>query len=182
SRSCECAIRFASRLARSLHSRLSIFHMLPVPPVPKYTRSDYTADATRARKRLESFYEGYLKDSDHDYLLRPGAVPALEIRHAAIDRHADLIVMGSHTKDASGKWYPGSAVERVSHMADCPVIVITDPGVLMHWNGVAAGDDGQNKDRSIHLFTKTSTYHLNKLREILVVGVSKAIPDNRLLG
>ena len=43
----------------------------------------------------------------------------------------DLIVMGSHTKEKSGKWYVGSAVEQVSLRSICPVIVVTDPKALL---------------------------------------------------
>jgi hypothetical protein len=33
-------------------------------------------------------------------------------------------------KQNNGKWYVGSVVERVSYRATCPVIVITDPGII----------------------------------------------------
>ena len=59
-----------------------------------------------------------------------GVHPHLEILKYAARKEADTIVMGSHTKDKDGKWYVGSAVERVSYRATCPVIVITDPEVL----------------------------------------------------
>lgn len=39
--------------------------------------------------------------------------------------------MGSHTKENDGKWYVGSAVERVSLRSICPVIVVTDPKALL---------------------------------------------------
>ncbi|MCP3895391.1 MAG: universal stress protein [Bacteroides sp.] len=47
----------------------------------------------------------------------------------------DLIVIGSHTKEKSGKWYAGSAVERVSLRSICPVIVVTDPKALLSMDG-----------------------------------------------
>ena len=68
--------------------------------------------------------------------------------------NVDLIIMGSHTKEKPGKWYPGSAVERVGYRADCPVMVVTDPGVLAHWDDTIATDDRDNKDRLIHVFTE----------------------------
>lgn len=155
SRSCECAVCFAAKLAAHYHSRLFAFHMLPVPPFPKYTRSDYTADAAHATKRLETFYAAYLDGSDHRYLIRPGAMPHHEILNCAAENNIDLIIMGSHTKEKSGKWYPGSVVERVGYRADCPLVVVTDPDVLAHWDGAIIADDGDGKDRSIHLFTGT---------------------------
>lgn len=154
SRSCECAVSFAAKLATHYHSRLSVFHMIPVPPVPKYTRTNYTADMAHARKRLGSFYATYLDKTDHQYLIHAGAMPHLEILSCAEKNNVDLIIMGSHTKEKPGKWYPGSAVERVGYRAACPVVV-TDPGVLAHWDDTIATDDGVGKDRLIHVFTGT---------------------------
>jgi nucleotide-binding universal stress UspA family protein len=59
-----------------------------------------------------------------------GVLPHFEILKYADEKDVDLIVMGSHTKEKSGKWYLGSAVEGVSFRANCPVVVITDPKVL----------------------------------------------------
>jgi nucleotide-binding universal stress UspA family protein len=58
----------------------------------------------------------------------------LEIIKCAGKKDADLIVMGSHTEENAGKWYVGSAVERVSYRSNCPVVVITDPNVLLAMN------------------------------------------------
>ena len=90
SRSCECAVSFAAALAKHFGSRLMVFHMIPVPPFPKYTRDDYTADVAHSKKRLESFYEAYLDGIDHQYLIRAGAMPHLEILACAGDSAADL--------------------------------------------------------------------------------------------
>jgi nucleotide-binding universal stress UspA family protein len=156
SRSCECAVSFAAALAKHFSSRLMVFHMIPVPPFPKYTRDDYTADVAHSKKRLASFYEAYLDGVDHQYLIRAGAMPHLEILACAGDSAADLIIMGSHTKEKPGKWYPGSAVERVAYRANCPVMVVTDPGALIHWDLTVAADDGEDKNRSIRVFSGTS--------------------------
>ncbi|MGD2269426.1 MAG: hypothetical protein PVI06_03425 [Desulfobacterales bacterium] len=42
-----------------------------------------------------------------------------------------MIVMGSYTKEKNGKWYVGSAVERVSCGAGCPVVVVSDTKALL---------------------------------------------------
>jgi nucleotide-binding universal stress UspA family protein len=151
SRSCECAICFAARLAASYHSRLIVFHMIPVPPFPKYSRADLIADESQARRRLESFYEAYLDGLDHRYLIRAGAMPHLEILDSAGKEDVDLIIMGSHTKDTAGKWYPGSAVERVGYRATCPLTVVTDPAVLAHWEVPLTDAHREEKDRLIHV-------------------------------
>ena len=153
SRSCECAVCFAARLAAGYRSRLLVFHMMPVPPVPKYSRDAFARDRSNAGERLESFYSPYLDGIDHRYLIRAGAFPHLEILKAAEEHHVDLIIMGSHTKETSGKWYPGSAVERVGYRAPCPVVVITDPQVLIRWEAGLADSRREATDRLIHVFT-----------------------------
>ena len=155
SRSCECAICFAARLAARCHSRLLVFHMMPVPPVPKYSQEAFARDKDHARQRLDEFYIPYLDGIDHRFLIRAGAVPHLEILKAAEEHQVDLIIMGSHTKETSGKWYPGSAVERVAYRSACPVAVITDPQVLIRWDGRLPDDQCSTTDRWIHIFTGT---------------------------
>jgi nucleotide-binding universal stress UspA family protein len=76
----------AAKLATHYHSRLFAFHMVPVPPVPKYSRSDYTADAAHATKRLETFFETHMNGTDHRYLIRAGALPHLEILNCAAEK------------------------------------------------------------------------------------------------
>lgn len=158
SRSCECAVCFAARLAAYCHSQLQVFHMIPVPPVPKYTRSAYTRDKAGALRRLESLYGSYLGGSAHRYVIRAGTLPHLEILNAAQDQDSDLIVMGSHTKETGGKWYPGSAVERVGFRAACPMVAITDPQVLIHWNGRLSVSASKEPDRRIHVFTDADAF------------------------
>lgn len=153
SASCECAVCFAARLAAHCNSRLTVFHMLPVPPYPKYTRSDYTADAEHANARLVALCAPYLTGIDTDYRIRAGALPHLELLNAADMTRADLIVMGSHTKATAGKWYPGSVVERASYRSSCPVMVITDPDALMPWDSPDLSGERKHRDRFIHIFT-----------------------------
>ena len=153
SRSCEMAVRFAARMAARGASHLTVFHMLPVPPVPKYTRENYLADEAQTRERLTSTYQSVLAEIDHRYLIRAGALPHLEILECAAREDIDLIVMGSHTKESRGKWYPGSVVERVGYRSACPLVVVTDPDVLLHWEGLAPEAQGPEIDRLIHVFT-----------------------------
>jgi len=154
SKSCECALNFAVKLSQKHHSKLFIFHMIPVPPVPKYSKADYEADVDAAKKRLEEFCHGFLKEIDHEYHVQGGALPHLEILKYAEEKDADLIAMGSHTKEKNGTWYAGSSVEQVSFRSDCPVAVVTDPGALMSWRDDLITETRSITDRSIHVFNK----------------------------
>ena len=107
--------------------------MIPVLPYPKYSTAAYAADVRLLKQRMETFCEDYLDGIEHEYLLWGGSLPHLEILKCAEKQGSDVIIMGSHTQENRGKWYAGSAVERVGYQAKRPVIVITDPEVLTPW-------------------------------------------------
>jgi len=156
SRSCECALCFAVKFARNYNSKLFPFHMIPVPPIPKYSKADYEADIDSAKKRLKEFCHEFLEEIDHEYNVWGGTLPHLEILKCVEKKDADLIMMGSHTKEKNGKWYAGSVVERTSYRSNCPVVTVTDPEVLLPWeNSLTAKIQAQKgRDRSIRVFSK----------------------------
>ena len=130
SESCKNALLLAIKLAQKHGSKIFIFHMAPVPPCPQYSQADYDRDLDTLMKNLGEFCKLIPAEIEHDFNVWGGAFPHLEILKCADQRNADLIVMGSHTKEKGGKWYVGSAVERVSYRSACPVMVVTDPKVL----------------------------------------------------
>jgi len=130
SMSCRSALQFAARLSRVHQSKLILFHMVAVPPDPEYAQADYKADVQTADRRLRDFGRDFIGNVDYEYRVWGGALPHEEILKCAGEEDADLIVMGSHTKEKHGRWYPGNAVERVSFRSGCPVAVITDPEAL----------------------------------------------------
>jgi len=156
SRSCECALCFAVKFAKKYRSKLFLFHMIPVPPLPKYSKADYEADMDSARKKLKEFCHEFLIDIDHEYNVWGGTLPHLEILKCVEKKDADLIMMGSHTKEKNGKWYTGSVVERTSYRSNCPVVTVTDPEVLLPWKDslTAKIHDQKGIDRSIRVFSK----------------------------
>ena len=134
SESCKNALFFAKKLAQENDSKIFIFHMAPVPPSPQYSQADYDKDINRLKNKLEEFSKMVPPEIEHEINIWGGALPHFEIIKCAFKKDADLIVMGSHTKVKEGKWYVGSAVERVSYRSNCPVVVITDPKVLLTMN------------------------------------------------
>jgi nucleotide-binding universal stress UspA family protein len=153
--SCECALFFARKTAEKFGSKIFPFHMIPVPPYPKYTKEDSEADLKNTEKRLEAFCRDLIKETDYTYQIWGGALPHIELVKCAEKNNADIIILGSHTKKQDTKWYAGSAVERTAFRAGCPVIVVTDPQALVSWDENAPNDPaiGKEKDRSIHVFT-----------------------------
>jgi nucleotide-binding universal stress UspA family protein len=140
SKSCECALMFAAKLAQTYNAKMIIFHMIPVPPDPKYSQADYEADVDAENKRLLDFCSDFLQGIKHEYFIWGGGLPHTEILKCSQDNDTDLIVMGSHTKEKQGKWYAGNAVERVAFRSDCPVIVITDPAVIRPWEDASTSE------------------------------------------
>lgn len=116
SRSCECALMFAADLAGGKGATLAVFHM--------------ACGAGDALSALDEFCGKVPGDVACEKEVREGRSPRDEILKYAGEVGADLIVMGSHTKEKEGRWYVGSAVEGVSLHARCPVCVITDPRAL----------------------------------------------------
>lgn len=155
SAACECALCFTGHLSKKYNAKVSAFHMIPVPPHPKYTRQDYKADRNAAAERLSYFCREYLEGTEWACQIKGGAHPHIELLGCAERVGADLIILGSHTRQVKGKWYPGSAVERVSYRSTCPVMVISDPESLQPWPEIrdSLAKDNGSKDRRIHIFT-----------------------------
>jgi len=109
--------------------------MAPIPPFAEYSQADYDKDINRLKKNLDEFCRVIPAGIEHDFSVWGGALPHLEILKCVGKQDADLIVMGSHTKQKGGKWYVGSAVERVSYRSGCPVVVVTDSNVLLTIEG-----------------------------------------------
>lgn len=131
SESCKNALLFAIKVAHKHVSKLFVFHMAPVPPSSRYTQTNYENDIKILKQRLEKLCKMIPEEFKQEFKIWGGVQPHLEILKYAAEKDVDLIVMGSHTREKSGKWYVGSAVEGVSLRADCPVVVISDPNALL---------------------------------------------------
>jgi nucleotide-binding universal stress UspA family protein len=129
--SCIHAFRFVLKLARTFGSKIFAYNMLPVPPSSRYTQAMYDSDLKAAQQKLDALCCDIPPGIEAECKVWGGVYPHLEILKYAARKDADIIVMGSHTKDTNGKWYVGSAVERVSYRATCPVIVITSPATAV---------------------------------------------------
>ncbi len=157
--SCESALAFGGQLAKTFSGRMIAFHMIPAPPYPKYSRENYEADLAATKQRMADFCAAFTGDIPHEYAVWGGALPHQEIISCAEKYQADLIVLGSHTRQKEGKWYSGSVVERTGFRAKSPVVVVTDPGALVAWDVKDVPDlnTGREKDRKIHVFIKDRT-------------------------
>lgn len=131
--SCTAAVGLAALFARRCDAFVSTFHMLPIAPYPKYRPEVLQADHDRQQKRMHALCSRLLEGTRHRSVLKPGVQPHAEILQFVEHVGADLVVMGSHTKDRTGKWYAGSVVQRTTCHARCPVIVVNGPDALAPW-------------------------------------------------
>jgi nucleotide-binding universal stress UspA family protein len=154
SAACECAVCFAVQAAQPSDAHIHVFHMIPIPPYPKYSRGDYEDDKHRTRERTVAFGAAYLEGMAHTCHVWGGVLPADELLLCARNVDADLIVLGSHTRERNGKWYAGSVVERVGLRARCPVITINAPEALQPWKkrGAALRQAIPPVDRRLSVF------------------------------
>jgi nucleotide-binding universal stress UspA family protein len=129
SKSCEYACQFAIRLARKYGSKVILFHMIPSQP-SGYTKKELEQEIDASQERLKDFCK-IPQGIEYEFLVWEGTQPSLEILKSASEKGADLIVMGSYTKETGEKPYIGSAVEQVSAKSSCPVAVVTHPDAVV---------------------------------------------------
>ncbi len=153
---CECALHFAARMARCTSAAVTPVHMIPIPPYPKYSRGDFESDRRHGMRHLRRFCRASLRGVRHDFIVAGGIFPHLALLSRAASIGADLLVLGSHTRDRRGKWYPGSVVEKTTGTSPCPVVVVNGPAALSTRPEDPGGmrGDGDRIDRQIRVFTK----------------------------
>jgi nucleotide-binding universal stress UspA family protein len=119
SKSCKYACEFATKLARKFGSKVYLFHMSSTPEPER-----------EIKEKLVKFCK-IPEGIEHEYSIREGMQPQSGILKYESEKSADLIVMGSHTRERGERWYLGSAVEQVSAKSICPVAVVTHPDALL---------------------------------------------------
>ena len=137
SESCTAAMGLAALFAQYCGACITAFHMLPIAPYPKYSPETQQTDHARQQKRMQALCGKLPAGAGHQSVLKPGVQPHMEILRFVGQVGADLIVMGSHTRNRAGKWYAGSVVQQVACHARCPVIVVNGPEALKPWEVVS---------------------------------------------
>lgn len=127
SRPSEAALTYGRALARTFGSTLHLLHVVENDFL-RATPADPRALATASKRTLN----GRLTDEDW-IALRARAVlevsdsPAQAIADYARREAIDLIVMGTHGRNAVAQLLVGSVAERVVRIAPCPVLTVRHP-------------------------------------------------------
>jgi nucleotide-binding universal stress UspA family protein len=127
------ALAIAVDLAKHFHADLLLVHVIPMlPPVSGadfFREAEYVRELQReAEARLRSVLAPVLADGvTAESLVAVSNDTSGEILRAAELRHADMIVIATHGMTG---WRPmifGSTAEKVTKLANCPVLVIRAP-------------------------------------------------------
>jgi len=133
------AFRFAIRLAAG-DAEIRLLHAIEMPPElrERQLAAAFDVDAVRAgaesaaRQRLEALFPG---DDVPGVRIVAEVVEGRAHRHiveAARQQHADVIVLGTHGRNAVDRLMFGSTTDAVLHAAPCPVLTVRpeQPGIL----------------------------------------------------
>jgi len=126
------ALTVAVDLARTCGSEIVLLHVCQMPaysfanggmyiPAPELV-ADILRDANRGLAGLKERISDVAVET-----VRLEGDPASEIVRLAADRHADLIVMGTHGRRGIRRWIAGSVAEHVVRAAPCPVLTVHAP-------------------------------------------------------
>lgn len=123
-RALDCAIA----LAQQMQSRLTLLHVVYLPPAVEVDLTPYLAEMeTEAKRSMETCIERVREAGLAGDVRVVQGVPYREIIDIAQAQQADLIVMGTHGRTGLGHLFLGSVAEKVVRLASCPVMVIRQP-------------------------------------------------------
>lgn len=124
------ALRLAGRIAEPMRAHLTVLHLLPIEVYafadgPVVTPDDGRLEKERAR--LDSHVRTTLGTGSpaFDAVVGWGS-PFLQIVDYAIERRADLIVLGTHGRTGVRHAVLGSVAEKTVRLAPCPVLTVHD--------------------------------------------------------
>jgi len=117
----DSAFRLACALASDYHAQLVLLH---VAQPPTFTQLSDEHQQELLAKLWSLSVPGHLTPPSRR--LEEGN-PADEVLRVAQIVHADLIIMGAHERHNLGLILHGSVAEKVTRLADCPVMTVTIP-------------------------------------------------------
>ncbi len=124
----DAALRTAGEIARAFSARLLVLHLVPLEV---YAYGDYpvigpdSAYLGAAQARLEAHVRATLGERPPAFEVEASwGAPFLQIVDHAVDRGADLIVIGTHGRRGFQRALLGSVAEKTVRLAPCPVLTV----------------------------------------------------------
>jgi nucleotide-binding universal stress UspA family protein len=123
------ALETAVLLARDFHVPILLLHVLEWAWLRQQFSLTDLADDVHVRSDIEARLDRYAEriraeGVEAERLVRGGAGPVDHIVETAAERHAGLIVMGTHGKRGVQRALMGSVAEGVLRRAACPVLTV----------------------------------------------------------
>ena len=120
------ALQCAISLAKRHQSRLALVHVLPIEGAVEGESGPLMTDAIRhsAEKSMAKLEKtSNLKSLPHEAIIQSGDSWHV-ISQVLLDKHVDLVVMGTHGRGGIKKLILGSTAEKIIRHAPCPVLTV----------------------------------------------------------
>jgi glycine betaine transporter len=118
------ALEYALQLAQQLQARVTLLHVIHIPPLGGANLPAYMAHVeAHAQEAMEACLQHVQQTGLPVQSLIVQGVPWQEIVDKAQDMQADLMVMSTHGRTGFLHLFLGSVAERVVRLASCPVLV-----------------------------------------------------------
>lgn len=124
-------LALAGAVAERFHSALYLLHVVEPPVLPEWGYAHIPLRQARLRRAAEERLPQFPLDCG----IRPGLITSMDIRdgqageeicQAAVERHADLVVIASHGLGGLKHAFTGSTASYVVRRAPCPVLTVRD--------------------------------------------------------
>jgi nucleotide-binding universal stress UspA family protein len=120
----ERALDYAIKLAQRFQARLTLLHVVHLPPIADVNLAAYIGEVEAgAQQEMETYQKRVQEAGVAETIRIVHGVPFQEIIDIAKDIQADLIIMGTHGRTGVPHLLLGSVAERVVRLAPCPVLV-----------------------------------------------------------
>jgi universal stress protein A len=126
----QAAVEYAVELARPMHARLTLLHVLPEPSAFDYTmggfsRGEWAEEKEQAGKKLaEETTRTKANYGEVDSLFRTGLDLHDEIISVAEEIAADLLIVSTHGYTGWKHFLFGSHAAKIVKDAPCPILVV----------------------------------------------------------
>lgn len=135
SKASQSAFLFAYKLAKTIGSKLWLFHTLDLSAMHAGKSEEQEAIEEKiaaAKKKMEETYASQMKDYDNFEIDVLEGIPYVEILKYSREKNGDLIIMAHHTREMDPeKAMLGSTVEQVVLRASCPVASVNRPDYVV---------------------------------------------------
>lgn len=201
-----CALRYAEKIAKLYRSKLVIVYGIdPAGYAFPEGLPETAANDQSAREVLRTIEEEIRQQGIPVHSLVESGVICQLILQAALDHHADLLVLGTRTTANVGRAALGTIARRLLATAPCPILTVSPAAVANlqsadHWRNVLVATDFSDASLAaldhaqsvvadhlvvIHVSgdseNRDSVRHLERLRFLAPFNESHTVPVEHLV-